>query len=120
MRICDEYNFPFRLMASEKSNSLGGSDVKEFQKILYQNAIIPEAEINYEQWNVFFDTEKYGLVLDKDFAHIAVLQGDKVQEATARKTLVESMKMEWEMGLLTINQMLIKLGEDPLGTEGDI
>lgn len=120
MRVCDQFNFPYRLLSSEKSNSLGGSDVRDFKKLLYQDAIIPEASSIYGQWNQFFETDKYNLVIEKDYSHLPILQSDKVQEATARKTLVESMKMEWEMGLATINMMLEKLGEDAIGPVGDV
>lgn len=112
MRICDGFNYPFRLMASEKSNSLGGSDVREFKTLLYQDAIIPEAGSIYGQWNQFFDTEKYSLRLDKDYSHLPILQADKSQEATARKTRNEAYKMEWELGLITRNQWRMANGED--------
>lgn len=114
MRICDNYNYPYRLMSSEKSNSLGGSDVKEFKKQLYQDGVIPEGESIYEQWNEFFKTDEYNLNINKDFSHVAALQADEQQSATARKTRNEALLTEFYMNMLTLNQWLEKNGEDPL------
>lgn len=111
--ICDGYNFPWRLMADSKSNSLGGSDADTFTRNLYENAIIPEAQNRNEQLNRFFKLSDYGIRLDKDFSHVSVLQGDKVKEAQARKILNEGLLIEFQNNILTLNQWLTKLEEDP-------
>lgn len=112
MRICDSYNYPFQLISSAKGTTF--SNVNEGKKLLYQDAIIPESTSIYRQWNKIFNTEQYNLKIDKDYTHIAVLQEDKVQAATARRTLNEALKIEFEMGLITLDDWLVKLGEDPL------
>jgi hypothetical protein len=112
MAICDAYNYPYQLMSSAKGTTF--SNLNEGKKLLYQDATIPEAESMYEQWNQLFNTEKYGLVIDKDFTHIAVLQEDKQQAAAARKTFDEAMMIEFQNGLITLDDWLEKLGEDPL------
>lgn len=114
MRICDTYNYPHRLLSSQKSNSLGGADVQAYKALLYQDAIIPESTDTYEQWSKFFDLPRYKLVLEKDYSHIAALQGDKVKEATARFQLNQALKIEYEQGLITMDEWRAKLGEDPL------
>lgn len=120
MRICDQYNYPYRLLSSEKSNSLGGSDVRDFKKLLYQDAIMPEAESMYEQWNQFFGLAEFDLELQKDFSHIPALQQDQQTSATARKALNEAKQLEWSNNLITLNNWLEALGEDPLpGDEGN-
>lgn len=119
MRICDEYRYPYRLLSSNKNNSLGGADVREYMKLLYTDGIIPEAESDYEQWNQFFDTAAYNLKLDKDYSHLSVMQADRVQEATARKILNEALSVEYERGLITLNQWLERLGEDTIPS-GDL
>lgn len=115
MRICDSYNYPYQLMSSGKGTTF--SNVNEAKKLLYQDAIIPESTSIYRQWNAIFKTADYNIRLDKDYTHIAVLQEDKGQSATARKTLNEALKIEFEMNLITLNQWLEKLGEDPLPPE---
>lgn len=116
-RICDGYDFPYRLMASEKSNSLGGSDIKQFRKEMYESGVIPDANSIYEQWNELFELDKYNLILDKDFSHISALQEDAKEMATARKTRNEALMIEFYMNMLTLNQWLEKNGEDPLSEE---
>jgi hypothetical protein len=114
MRLCDGYGMPYRLMASNRNNSLGGSDAEYFNKQLYEDTIIPEAESFYEQWNQFFKLSQYNLTLSKDYTHIACLQADKVKEATARNILNDAKKKEFDAGLITLDQWLQALGEDPL------
>jgi hypothetical protein len=118
MRICDEFNYPYRLMASEKSNSLGGNDVKIFQQILYQDGIIPDAESFYEQMNTLFKTERLcGIIIEKDFSHVAALQADDLKTAQARKTRNDALQIEFYNNLITLNRWLELNGEDTI-TDG--
>jgi phage portal protein BeeE len=112
MRICDSYNYPYQLMSSAKGTTF--SNLKEGKQLLYQDAIIPEAESMYEQWNQFFNTEKYSLKLDKDYSHLPVLQEDEVQKMQARFTRDQAYTIEWEKGLITRNQWRVANGEDPV------
>jgi hypothetical protein len=112
MAVCDSYNYPYQLMSSAKGTTF--SNLNEGKKLLYQDATIPESESAYEQWNQLFNTKKYNLKIDKDFSHVAVLQEDKQQSAQARKTLNEALTIEFQNGLITLDDWLEKLGEDPL------
>jgi hypothetical protein len=112
MAICDSYNYPYQLMSSAKGTTF--SNLNEGKKLLYQDATLPEAESSYEQWNQLFNTKKYNLKIDKDYSHVAVLQEDKQQSAQARKTLNEALSIEFQNGLITLDDWLEKLGEDPL------
>lgn len=112
MAICDNYNYPYQLMSSAKGTTF--SNLNEGKKLLYQDATIPEAEATYEQWNQLFNTEAYGLNIDKDYSHVAVLQEDKLQSAQARKALDDALTIEFQNGLITLDDWLEKLGEDPL------
>lgn len=120
-RICDSYNYPYRLLSSNKINSLGGSDLAEYKKLLYQDAVIPEAESNYEQWNWFFRTSDHNLVIEKDYSHVSVLQADKLKEAQSRKYRNEALLIEFYNNLLTLNRWLELNGEDTLtSSEGSM
>jgi hypothetical protein len=112
MAICDNYNYPYQLMSSAKGTTF--SNLNEGKKLLYQDATLPEAESIYEQWNQFFNAKKYNLKIDKDYSHVAVLQEDKQQSALARKTLDDALTIEFQNGLITLDDWLEKLGEDPL------
>ena len=112
--VCDGYNYPFRLLSNNSSNSLGGTDAGIFNRALYQDTIIPEAMSDMEQWNNFFNTADYNIIIDKDYSHVPVLQQDKKQAAEARKALNDALEKEWRNGMITLNQWLIKNGEDPM------
>lgn len=116
-RICDSYNYPFELISSPKGVTF--SNKKEAKQLLYQDAIIPEAESMYEQWNQFFNTEAFNITIDKDYAHLPVLQQDEVQKMQARYTRDQAYTIEWEKGLITLNMWRIANGEDPI-TGGDV
>jgi hypothetical protein len=118
MAICDNYNYPYQLMSSAKGTTF--SNLKEGKQLLYQDATIPEAESMYEQWNQLFNTERFNLVIDKDYSHIAVLQEDQLQAAQARKARNDALLIEWQNDLITRNRWLELNGEDPLTDGGDL
>jgi hypothetical protein len=112
MRICDSYTYPYQLLASSKNTTF--ANVNDAKKLLYQDATIPESESMYEQWNHFFDLEKYFLTLNKDYSHVPALQEDKVQEADARLKRNQALLIEFQNNQLTLNEWREKNGEDPV------
>lgn len=119
MAICDAFAFPYRLLSQNKTNSLGGSDAKEFNKMAYQDGVIPDAENIYEQFHQFFDLDRFNLRIEKDFSHIPVLQDDAAAKATARKTLNSALEQELRYDLITFNRWRELNGEDSV-TDGDV
>lgn len=118
--LCDGYNYPPHLMGLLDPTF---NNQNTAEKGLYQNTIMPESDSNYEQWNdFFFGVDNTGeLVIWKDFSHLPVLQEDRVQLATARRTLNEAKKIEWDNDLITLNQWLEALDEPPLdGDAGNV
>lgn len=123
MKICDSFGYPYRLLSQEKSASY--NDVKEFKKMLYQDAIIPEANSFYEQLNQFFGLEDLNLVLKKDYSHIAVMQEDLKQMAETRNSLSKSAQMDFLMNAITLNQYreIVSYSSSlkiPTTTDGDV
>lgn len=116
--ICDRYNYPYQLMAAAKGTTY--ANVAEGNKILYQGAILPEAKSIFSQLSVFFKLSDYNLILDMDYSGIAVLQKDKVQEATARLTRDEAYKIEWDNDACTLDEWRIANGEDPIPVIGGL
>lgn len=119
MRICDNYTFPYQLLASSKGTTF--ANVNDAKKLLYQDSIIPEADSMYDQWNAFFGLTGSGIVLQKDYKHIAALQEDQVNEATARFQRNRGALIEFNNNLLTLNEWRELNGDDPItGTFGDL
>lgn len=115
--ICDGLNFPPYL--------LGLVDAKfDNQQIAernwYTNSVIPDAESDDEQWNEFLKLDEIGLSRVTDYTHLPALQEDDVKRSTARLILDQALKIEYDAGVLTLNEWLLALGKDPIGPEGDV
>jgi hypothetical protein len=122
MRLCDAYNYPYRLLSSEKSASY--NDVKEFKKFLYQDAIIPEANSFYEQINQFFGLEALNLILKKDFSDVAILQDDINLMSSSRVNLSNAAQMDFLMNVITLNQYRLIVSQTgiviPTTSDGEV
>lgn len=110
--ICDSYSYPIDLMAGSTRKTYQNSDAAG--KGLYQNAIIPEADSMYDQWNIFFDCAANNVELEKDYSHIPILQQNKGEQATARNTLGQALEREFKNNWITYNRVLELLGEDTI------
>jgi hypothetical protein len=115
--IADGLGYPYELLSSETGTTFANK--REALKALYQDFIIPVAKSIYEQWNQWFNTEKYSVTIENVFTHLAILQEDDVKKSTSRLILNQALKIEYEQGLLTMNGWLEKLGEDSIGDAGN-
>lgn len=111
-RICDAYMFPPELLARMNKGTTF-SNMQTATRNLYQDAIIPEAGSDYEQWNKLFETEKYNLIIDRDYSHLAALQPDAKAEAEARLRRNQALQIEFRNDVITLNQWRIFNGDDP-------
>lgn len=111
-RLCDGLGYPDFLISSRQKSTF--DNVHEGNKILYQDFTIPDALSIYEQWNQFFETDTMSLRLDKDYSHVPVLQEDQKAKAEARLVRNQAYSIEYERGLITLNQWLTANGEDPI------
>lgn len=116
MVLCDALNYPYRLLAAEKSASY--NDVKEFKKMLYQDHIIPLSKIIYEQLTEGLQLDKHGIHLEKDYSEIYALQEEEGKKATARKVRNEALQIEFMNNLITLNRWRELNGEDTV-TDGN-
>lgn len=115
--ICDNLGYPPHLLGLIDPTF---NNQNAAQKALYEDTIIPESNSIYGQWNTIFKTDELGLSIIKDYSHLAVLQEDKNQQATAEKAKTEALKMQFEMGLITLNDALEELGRDTIGEPGNV
>jgi hypothetical protein len=115
--ICDGLDYPPYLMGLVDAK-FDNQDIAE--RALYTNAIIPDATSEDEQLAILLGLDKLGLTITTDYSHLPALQEDDVKRSTARLLLDQSLKLEFDCGLITRNQWLEKLGEPPIGPEGDV
>lgn len=81
MAIIDAYGLSYYLFSQAKGSTF--TNVKEGMKMSYQDTIIPETEQMYSTLSHQLGLTDEGLYLKPDFSHIAVLQSDKNEEASA-------------------------------------
>lgn len=115
--ICDSYVFPHELMANSKGSTFNNGTNGD--KVLYQNAIIPEANSIMQQFAEWFELSKHGLTLEKDFSHVAALQANKKEEADATKIMAEGYQVLFRNNVVTLNQWREKMGLDTVAG-GDV
>lgn len=119
-RMCDAFGHQYALLASNNTNSLGGNKLGESKKLLYQDTIIPLANSDDKQWMNFFNIVDSAETIVTTYNHVAALQEDAVKQQTARMLTNQNKKMEFEAGLITLNNWCAAIGEADLGEDGNI
>lgn len=107
-RLCDSYGVPHVLMATSKSSTYENQN--QGRKDFIENTIVPESASRLEQFTQGLLGDDSKLVIVRDYSKLSVMQEDKVQAATARKTLDEACQIEYLKGLITKNDWREKLG----------
>jgi Phage portal protein len=113
--ICDTIGWPTELMGI--TNPIYNNK-KEAGKEAYTKFTMPMADNIAEQLASYLLPVTDSIQIS--YNHVDELQQDKTQAATARKTLSESLKIEFDLNLITQNQMLEALGFESIGPQGDL
>ena len=108
--IADGLNYPVQLLGLLDAKY---DNMQTAERGLFQNAIIPDAISECEQWAYFLGLEANGERIEIDFSHLAVFAADKLQDAKSRLELNKALQIEWENELLTWNEWQVKLGNEP-------
>lgn len=119
MVICDALNYPFKLLANTKSSSMNGTETAQFQRILYQDFVIPFAEMIYEQLSEAFHADENNCRIEKSYDHVTVIQEDKVNRGKARLLTNQACQIEFLNNIITVNQWL-ELNEMDTIADGDV
>jgi hypothetical protein len=119
MVICDALNYPFKLLANTKSSSMNGTETAQFQKILYQDFIIPFAEMIYEQIAEAFNAEANNVKIEKDYSHVTVIQDDKLAAGRALQYANTGAEIQWLNNVITANEWRKLTELDPID-DGDV
>lgn len=114
--ICDRFDYPAELMSGKNATYENRTSAEKF---LYQNNIIPFSLRRMARYNKFFGltTTDYNIVIN--YNHLAVLQEDLVKSGQARYYQSQSLLIDWQAGMITMNQYLIRQ-ELPEVEGGDI
>lgn len=102
-RICDAYGFPKPLFSSMGKGTTY-SNMQTAERNLYQDTIIPESKKYYKQWDDFFDCLELGLIIQKDYSQLSVLQPDLKAEAEALLRRNQAFQIEFRNNQVTQNE----------------
>lgn len=99
--ICDVFNYPYELLSQAKGVTYANKN--EAKKSLYQDAIIPESISLLEQLSNGLKLHEQGLQLKMDYSHIEALQETLKQTGEGRKAMNEALSIEYNVGLITLD-----------------
>ena len=111
--ISDAFNYPFELLANQKGVTFANK--AEAIKYLYQDNIIPAANIYGEKLTAFFGIEN--AVIEFDFSHVSYLKQDEQKRAEALLKLTTAWKIPYELQVITREEYrkFLDLDEKPTG-----
>jgi phage portal protein BeeE len=104
--ICNAYDFPYELTPYSERKNL--ANVDSFDTILYQNAIIPEANAIDEQLTLQLDPEN--VKIEHDYSHLPALQPDEKKRGDAMYSIYRAKQVLWENSMITRNDWREAIG----------
>lgn len=112
--MCDRMSYPAELMSGKNATYENRSSAERY---LYQSNIIPFSLRRMLSFNNHFEFEEQKIFLD--YSHLAVLQDDIVKRSQADKFKSESLQIDWESGIITLNEYRKAKNMEPI-PDGDI
>lgn len=116
IKIASVYGIPAVLVPRKDQSTFSNQDAAE--KSVYTSVIIPMAKRFCDELTRFIGLDKKGLYLDCDFSDVACLQAGLREGEIVKKMVNERCKVEFENGLITINDWRSQIHESAL--EGEI
>ena len=118
MGICDAYNYPFDLMASEKGKT--AADKRAAVKMLYEDNVIPNNNKLTEQISNWlgFDILKSRIIMD--FSHLDVFQEGNVERNNALRQMAQAMHIAYNSDVITLQEFRRRIGLPPELPEGTL
>lgn len=112
--IADRFGYPAYLLGVKDGTF---TNTLEAEKSLYQNTIIPDSVAIDESLNEGLKTLENNIEIKNDYSHIESLQQSEQERSQARKSMNEACKIEWDNGLITLNEWRERLGDDTIAGE---
>ena len=113
--LCNGLNYPKELLGEGTSTKYANKD--EAKKLLYQDAIIPEAEALMQQLATGLKLHDFNIELSIDYGHIEALQSSLKEKADARLAMNQAYLVAWEAGLATLDEWAMAVGDEPKAVE---
>lgn len=111
--VCDRMGFPAELMSGKNATYENRSSA---EKYLYQNNIIPFSVRRMARYDKFFGISG----LSQNFYYLPVLQDDILKAGAARKSLSQSLEIDWKNDMITRDEYRAELKLDKLEADGEL
>lgn len=115
--ICHRLGFPYILYEESDATYANGDNAAA---TVYQTNVIPNANRDFNDYNVFFGSKLENADIRIDFSHVAALQEDEEYKATALLANNQALEIMWLNGQITKNMWLERVGFETIGPEGDV
>jgi HK97 family phage portal protein len=111
--IADAFNYPFELLANQKGTTFANRG--EAIKYLYQDNIIPSANIYAEKFTAFFGLQN--VKIDIDFSHVEYMKQAEKEKAEALLKKNQALQIAYRLKIITREEWreIIDLDEQPDG-----
>jgi HK97 family phage portal protein len=111
--IADAFNYPFELLANQKGTTYANRN--EAIKYLYQDNVIPNANIYAEKFTNFFNLENAKIEID--FSNVEYLKEAQKEKAEALLKMNNALKIAYELNVITREEYreALDLDEKPKG-----
>lgn len=111
--ISDAFNYPFELLANQKGTTYANRS--EAIKYLYQDNVIPAANIYAEKFTEFFGLED--AIVEIDFSHVEYLREAEKEKAEALLKMNQALQIPYKLKVITREEYraALDLDEKPKG-----
>jgi len=99
--ISDAFNYPFELLANSKGTTYANKN--EAKKSLYQDGVMPIAEMYAQAFTTFFGL-KDGHKFTIDFSHIECMQEARKEQAEAKRALNAANQIAFQNGIISMEE----------------
>lgn len=114
--ICQRFGFPYVLF--EDSDATYSNQASAHKK-LYDDVILPANARDMKRYDKFFKAKENNCCLKCDYSHLGVFQEDELNRGKARAANAQGLEIEYLNDIITKNQWLGAIGEDPV-QDGDL
>ena len=116
IKIASVFGIPAVLVPRKDQSTFSNQDTAE--KSVYTSTIIPAAKRFCEALTTFLGLEQKGFYIDCDFSDVACLQVGLKEQEEVKKMVNERCLMQFNNGLISINDWRAQIHEDAL--EGEV
>lgn len=113
--ICHRFSFPYTLYEETEATYANGSNAA---LSVYQDNVCPNNTKDLSKYNKHFDSAANGAQIVCTYDHLSVFQEDENEKQTAAKAQVDSLAVEYNNNIITMNQWLLARGYEAV-PDGD-